>query len=166
MILSLGGNRCAFDCLKLYEPIRHCHQQCFKLLRALESNLSTMMHLKKQQRFRLLPNTVSRATGLHSDELDVIAEGALTRCGLPTRSVERSPQERVKNSGYLRFVKSALTDKDIEDKDPRGTYRKKILGMLLSMAHENKTMQQFLVDEGFRSVETNASREAGAVVCR
>jgi len=151
MILSLGGNRCAFDCLKLYEANPRIVIACFKLLRALESNLSTMMHLKKQQRFRLLPNTVSRATGLHSDELDVIAEGAHTLWAANTLG-GKIAQERVKNSGYLRFVKSALTDKDIEDKDPRGTYRKKILGMLLSMAHENKTMQQFLVDEGFRAL--------------
>jgi len=162
MILSLGGNRCAFDCLKLYEGNPDIVIACFKLMRALESNLSTMMHVKKQQRFRLLPNTVSRATGLHSAELDVIAEGAHTLWAANTLG-GKIAQERVKNSGYLRFVKSALTDKDIEDKDPRGTYRKKILGMLLSLAQENKTIQKFLVDEGYRALLRRTLQEKPAL---
>lgn len=151
MILSLGGNRCAFDCLKLYEKNPNVVRSCFKLMRALAINPSTMMHLKKQQRFRLLPNTVTQCASLHSGSIDVVTEAAHTLWAANMLG-GKITQERVKASGFLRLVKLWLDNPDIKRKDTDGKYRKKLIGMLLSLAHENKTIQKFLVEEGYRAM--------------
>ena len=151
MILTLGGNRCAFDCLKLYETNPDVVVAAFKLMRALESNMSTMMHIKKQQRFRLLPNAISHATGLHAGEIDIVGEGAHALWASNTLGGKLA-QERCKSSGFLRYVKTSLNDLKIKEKDPNAKYRHKIVGMLLSLANGNKTMQNFLVNEGYRAM--------------
>ena len=151
MLLTLGGNRCAFDCLKLYETNPDVVVASFKLMRALESNMSTMMHIKKQQRFRLLPNAVSHATGLHSGEVDIVGEGAHALWASNTLGGKLA-QERCKSSGFLRYVKTTLNDPNIKEKDPNAKHRHKIVGMLLSLANGNKTMQNFLVTEGYRAM--------------
>ena len=151
MILTLGGNRCAFDCLKLYETNPDVVVAAFKLMRALESNMSTMMHIKKQQRFRLLPNAISHATGLHAGEIDIVGEGAHALWASNTLGGKLA-QERCKSSGFLRYVKTSLNDPKIKEKDPNAKYRHKIVGMLLSLANGNKTMQNFLVNEGYRAM--------------
>lgn len=151
MILSLGGNRCAFDCVKLYGKNPRMVINCFRLMRALASNPITMMHVKKQQRFRLLPTTVSQAVGLHEQNLEVVSEGAHTLWASNTLGGKVS-QERCKSSGILRYVKAALVNPQNPSKDPDGAHRKNMIGMLLSMANENKTMQTFFVKEGYRAI--------------
>jgi hypothetical protein len=151
MILSLGGNRCAFDCLKLYQKNPDICLASFKLLQALVSNPSTMMHVKKQQRFKLLPNAVSQATGLHQKETDVIAEGAHVLWAANVLG-GKIVQERSKASGFLRYVKSTLNREDIDEKDPKGKHQRKMVGFILSLAVDNMTMQKYLVNEGYRAL--------------
>ena len=52
----------------------------------------------------------------------------------------------------MRYVKTSLNDPKIKEKDPNAKYRHKIVGMLLSLANGNKTMQNFLVNEGYRAM--------------
>lgn len=151
MILSLGGNRCAFDCLKLYQKNPDICLASFKLMHALVSNPSTMMHVKKQQRFKLLPNAVSQATGLHQKEIDVVAEGSHVLWAANVLG-GKIVQERSKASGFLRYVKATLNRPDIDEKDPKGKHQRKMVGFILSLAVDNLTMQKYLVNEGYRAL--------------
>lgn len=162
MILSLGGNRCAFDCLKLYEKNPAIVRSCFKLIRALAINPSTMMHLKRQQRFRLLPNTVTQCASLHSGLIDVVSEAAHTLWAANMLG-GKITQERVKASGILRVIKLWLEDPDIKRKDSDGAFRRKMIGLLLSLANDNKTVQKFLVDEGYRAMLCKTLQDAPAL---
>jgi len=149
MILSLGGQRCAFDCLKLYENNPPMVVACFKLIRALTSNPMTMFHVKKQQRFRLLPTAISKAAGLHSNNLEVIGEGSHTLWSANTLG-GKEVQDRVRNAGFLPHVKRWLSMKDLND--PKGKHRRKMSGLIFSLALQNPVVQKFLVSEGYRAL--------------
>ncbi len=149
MILSLGGQRCAFDCLKLYEGNPKMVSACFKLIRALTSNPMTMIHVKKQQRFRLLPTAISKAAGLHQDRVDIIGEGAHTLWSANTLG-GKDVQDRVRNAGFLPYVKKMLSMSDLDD--PKGKHRRKMMGLIFSLAMGNQAAQKFLVVEGYRAL--------------
>jgi len=149
MILTLGGQRCAFDCLKLYEGNPKMVSACFKLIRALTSNPMTMIHVKKQQRFRLLPTAISKAAGLHQDRVDIIGEGAHTLWSANALG-GKDVQDRVRNAGFLPYVKKMLSMSDLDD--PKGKHRRKMMGLIFSLAMGNQVVQKFLVVEGYRAL--------------
>ena len=149
MILTLGGQRCAFDCLKLYENNAKMVCACFKLIRALTSNPMTMMHVKKQQRFRLLPTAISKAAGLHANVVDVIGEGSHTLWSANALG-GKEVQDRVRNAGFLPHVKKMLSMTDLDD--PKGKHRRKMMGLIFSLAMGNQAVQKFLISDGYRAL--------------
>jgi len=55
LMILLGGARCGNECLKIYASNREVAISCFRIFRGLLVNPSTMVRLRKQQRFKTLP---------------------------------------------------------------------------------------------------------------
>jgi hypothetical protein len=123
-----------------------------RVLRALLTDQSTMSRLKKQVRFRILPSAILDAMARHPDDLEMKAE-AVHALWSYTGIGGKPAQETVMDCGpVLEHIKSGLAQAraDTGSNQYLPTIRK-FLGCALSLAKDNKDIQDKLVEVGLRS---------------
>ena len=149
LVLTLGGPRATIDCLRLYPENASIATARFGVLRGLLQNPSTMMKIRKQKRFRIIPATVVDAVHRHRT-LDVKAEAAhvfgRTRASaVPTRNTRCSPPNfwTRSNRRWRRFASSIRAARTRALVNSSGA---------CSLAMHNSDVQDRLVREGLRGL--------------
>ena len=150
LVLTLGGPRATIDCLRLYPENASVATAAFCVLRGLLQNPSTMMKIRKQKRFRIIPATVVDAVHRHRT-LDVKAEAAhvfWTYAGVGGSDA----QHAVLAAEFLDPLKSAMEEVRVVDKGGSDARARKLVGCVLSLAMHNSDVQDRLVREGLRGL--------------
>ena len=149
-MLTNGGPRAAIDCLRLYPANMDVTYAAFKVLRGLLGNPSTMMKLRKQKRFRIIPAAVIDGVYRH-DSLDVRAEAA--HCLWTYSGVGGvDAQDLVVGVDFLPVLKSGLEEARAMDKGRSDARVRKFVGCTLALAKGNEPVQDLLVAEGMRAL--------------
>jgi len=150
LVLTNGGPRAAIDCLRLYPANMDVTYAAFKVLRGLLGNPSTMMKLRKQKRFRIVPAAVVDGVYRH-DSLDVKAEAA--HCLWTYSGVGGvDAQDLVIGVDFLPVLKSGLEEARALDKGRSDARVRKFVGCTLALAKANEPVQDLLVAEGMRAL--------------
>ena len=150
IVLTNGGPRAAIDCLRLYPANMDVTYAAFKVLRGLLGNPSTMMKLRKQKRFRIIPAAVIDGVYRH-DSLDVRAEAA--HCLWTYSGVGGvDAQDLVIGVDFLPVLKSGLEEARAMDKGRSDARVRKFVGCTLALAKGNEPVQDLLVAEGMRAL--------------
>ena len=150
IVLTNGGPRAAIDCLRLYPANMDVTYAAFKVLRGLLGNPSTMMKLRKQKRFRIIPAAVIDGVYRH-DSLDVRAEAA--HCLWTYSGVGGvDAQDLVVGVDFLPVLKSGLEEARAMDKGRSDARVRKFVGCTLALAKGNEPVQDLLVAEGMRAL--------------
>ena len=150
IVLTNGGPRAAIDCLRLYPANMDVTYAAFKVLRGLLGNPSTMMKLRKQKRFRIIPAAVVDGVYRH-DSLDVRAEAA--HCLWTYSGVGGvDAQDLVIGVDFLPVLKSGLEEARAMDKGRSDARVRKFVGCTLALAKGNEPVQDLLVAEGMRAL--------------
>ncbi len=153
LVLTCGGPRTAVDCLRYYLYNPDMMYACMRVLRALLTDPSTMIRLMKQVRFKILPSALMDAVVRHPDDLEMKAEAAHALWAY-TGVGGKLAQQNVTDCGpqVMDFLKEGLSQAcaDVGSNQYVSTIRK-FLGCILSLAKDNKEIQDQLVELGLRS---------------
>lgn len=149
MVLMLGGVRCGTDCLRIYPSNRDIIIAAFRLFRGLLVNPSTMIKMRRQQRFRMLPRVICEAVYSHYDDMEVCGEAAHALWAAATVGGTEA-QDKIMSAGAVDFIRDTLSRPKRDD--PTGKQTKKLIGCLLALATRNKRIQDVMVDTGVRAL--------------
>ena len=145
MVMMLGGARCGTDCLNLFAGDVTVAIAVFDMFQGFASNPSTMMKLRRQQRFK----TICKAVYLNSTVMDVCGSAAHALWSMASIG-GRETQDRIVSAGALDFIKDSLCRPKSDD--PDGINNKKLIGCLLALATANPRMQDLLVETRMRAL--------------
>jgi hypothetical protein len=136
IVLTCGGPRTAVDCMRHYLHNPDIMYASMRVLRALLSSPTTMIRLLKQVRFKILPSAIMDAIMRHPDDLEMKAEAAHALWAY---------------TAVLEFLKDGLQEslEDVGSNQYLITIRK-FVGCILSLAKDDKEIQDKLVEEGMR----------------
>ena len=160
LVMMLGGVRCGVECLKLYPGDPTCAIAAFDVFSGIAANPSTLVKLRKQQRFKLLPKAVVSAVQLSLapeaagaskvfGNMDVIGAAAHALWAMASIG-GADQQDRIIAAGALDFIEEALSRP--KSADPAGKNVKKLIGCLLALATRNPRVQDLLVQNGARAL--------------
>ena len=149
MVMMLGGARCGTDCLNLFAGDVTVAIAVFDMFQGFASNPSTMMKLRRQQRFKHMPKTICKAVYLNSTVMDVCGSAAHALWSMASIG-GRETQDRIVSAGALDFIKDSLCRPKSDD--PDGINNKKLIGCLLALATANPRMQDLLVETRMRAL--------------
>ena len=149
MVMMLGGARCGTDCLKLFAGDVTVAIAVFDMFQGFASNPSTMMKLRRQQRFKLMPKTICKAVYVNSTVMDVCGSAAHALWSMASIG-GRDTQDRIVSAGALDFIKDSLCRPKSDD--PDGVNNKKLIGCLLALATRNTRIQELLVETRMRAL--------------